>query len=95
MSEKSLELFYQVLALSSILAFVTAGVMQAVKEAFTIKKNVIPLLTIFVGAALGFLMIPIFPSVAVPILVWAGALSGSAGVGVHETFKKREGYSKE
>lgn len=95
MNEEMLQLFYQMVGLSSVLAFVTAGVMQAIKEAFTIKKNIIPLLSIFIGAGLGFLAIPLFPSVSVPILVWAGALSGSAGVGVHEVFKKREGYSKE
>lgn len=87
--------FLQMVAISSTMAVITTGVMAAIKNAFSLPKNVLPLVSIGVGALLGAASVFLFPSVSLPVLIWAGALSGSAGVGLHETFKQREGYTKQ
>jgi len=89
------DIFYQMAGYSSALAVITTAVIAAIKSAFTLPKNVLPLLSIIVGALVGLASAYIFPGASLPVLIWAGALSGSAGVGLHETFKKREGYTKE
>lgn len=87
-------IFEQMVIYSSALAAITTGVMAAVKSAFNLPKNVLPLISIIVGGLIGLASAYLFPSASLPVLIWAGALSGSAGVGLHELFKKREGYTK-
>lgn len=87
--------FNEMLALASALAVIVPLAISAVKSAFNIPNNVIPLVAILLGAVLGGLSLPLFPQVSVFMLIWAGAIAGAGGVGVREVVTQREGYSKE
>lgn len=90
-----MEQFNEMLALASALAVIVPLVISAVKSAFNIPNNVIPLVAILLGAILGGLSIPLFPTTSVYILIWAGAIAGAGGVGVREVVKQRDGFSRE
>lgn len=87
--------FNEMLALASALAVIVPLAISAVKSAFNIPNNVIPLVAILLGAVLGGLSLPLFPQVSVFMLIWAGAIAGAGGVGVREVVTQREGYSKD
>lgn len=87
--------FNEMLALASALAVIVPLAIGAVKSAFNIPNNVIPLVAILLGAVLGGLSLPLFPQVSVFMLIWAGAIAGAGGVGVREVVTQREGYSKD
>lgn len=90
-----MEQFNEMLALASALAVIVPLAISAVKSAFNIPNNVIPIVAILLGAVLGGLSLPLFPQVSVFMLIWAGAIAGAGGVGVREVVTQREGYSKE
>lgn len=90
-----MEQFNEMLALASALAVIVPLAISAVKSAFNIPNNVIPLVAILLGAVLGGLSLPLFPEVSVFMLIWAGAIAGAGGVGVREVVTQREGYSKD
>ena len=87
--------FNEMLALASALAVIVPLAISAVKSAFNIPNNVIPLVAMLLGAVLGGLSLPLFPQVSVFMLIWAGAIAGAGGVGVREVVTQREGYSKD
>lgn len=87
--------FNEMLALASALAVIVPLVISAVKSAFNIPNNAIPLIAVLLGAILGGLSIPLFPQASVYLLIWAGAIAGAGGVGVREVVTQRDGHSKE
>lgn len=87
--------FNEMLALASGLAVIVPLVISAVKSAFNLPNNVVPLVAIVLGAVLGGLSIPLFPQASVFVLIWAGAIAGAGGVGLREVVTQREGYTKD
>lgn len=87
--------FNEMLALASALAVIVPLVISAVKSAFNLPNNVLPLVAILLGAVLGGLSIPLFPQASVFVLIWAGAIAGAGGVGIREVVKNRDGYTKD
>ncbi len=83
-----------ILLLASIIAPVTLGVIEVIKQAFNVKKNILPLLGIIVGLAIGFLAAPI-SDIDLYLRLWAGGLSGLSASGLYELTSKREGTTKE
>lgn len=90
-----MEQFNDMLVLASALALVVPLAMSAIKSAFNLPNNVVPLVAIILGAVLGGLSIPLFPQVSVFILIWAGAIAGAGGVGLREVVTQRDGYTKD
>ncbi|WP_277640100.1 holin [Bacteroides graminisolvens] len=86
--------FNEVLMYASVLAVLIPMFIGAIKTAFAIPNNFIPLLSIVLGAVLGGLSMTLFPGVSVYTLIWAGAIAGAGGVGIREVFTKRDGLSK-
>lgn len=83
-----------ILLLASIIAPVTLGVIEVIKQAFNVKKNILPLLGIIVGLAIGFLAAPI-SDIDLYLRLWVGGLSGLSTSGLYELTSKREGTTKE
>lgn len=83
-----------ILLLASIIAPITLGVIEVIKQAFNVKKNILPLLGIIVGLAIGFLAAPI-SDIDLYLRLWAGALSGLSASGLYELTSRREGTTKE
>ncbi|WP_294742009.1 holin [uncultured Exiguobacterium sp.] len=83
----------EILLLATLIAPVTLGVNEIIKQAFNVKKNFIPLLGVIVGLAIGFLAAPI-SDIDIYLRLWAGALSGLSASGLYELTSKRDGTTK-
>lgn len=76
----------EILAMATIIAPITNGVIQAIKKATKINKEYLPLLAIVVGIGLGALAF--FLEADVFMRMWAGGVSGLAAVGLFEFIDK-------
>lgn len=83
----------EILALATVIAGVTTGVVQAVKHSVNLKKNYIPLLALGVGLMLGAFSFP-FSDLEIASRLWAGGMSGLASVGLFELGNQRDGETK-
>ncbi|MCM3131918.1 holin [Paenibacillus polysaccharolyticus] len=88
------ELWTNVLLLATIIAGVSTGIVQVIKNSFNIPVNWLPIMSIAFGIIIGILSYP-FTDAPLVIRLWAGALSGFAGTGIFEAVKSREGKTKE
>ncbi|EZH67876.1 hypothetical protein DH09_08095 [Bacillaceae bacterium JMAK1] len=84
----------EILILASIIAPVTAGIVQGVKQ-FQVSKRILPAIALIVGLLLGFAAAP-FTDLALLERLWAGGISGLTAVGLFELAKhvtpdKKEG----
>ncbi len=75
----------EILALATVIAPVTGGLVQAVKNATQIKKRYFPLMAVGVGLVLG--AAAYFLDAELGIRLWAGGVSGLASVGLFELGK--------
>ncbi|TSB47115.1 holin [Alkalicoccobacillus porphyridii] len=84
----------EILLLSTLIAPMVTGVVQAVKVGFTLSKNFLPLIAMVLGIALGFLSYP-FSDIDAASRLWAGGIAGLASVGLFELGNSRKGETKE
>lgn len=84
----------QITAFAAVIAVITTGLTQVVKKASVIPKNIIPVVAIALGAAVGGVSVFI-PEIGTEISIGgrilAGLISGLMATGLWETFKKRTG----
>lgn len=84
----------QIIAFAAVIAVITTALTQVVKKASVIPKNIIPVVAIALGAAVGgvSVFIPeIGTELSVGARILAGLISGLMATGLWETFKKRTG----
>ncbi|MBB6451969.1 putative membrane protein [Salirhabdus euzebyi] len=82
----------EILAIASVIAPVTNGVVQAVKSASNLNKRFIPVTAVAVGIGLG--AAAFFVDVSLGERLWAGGISGLASVGLFEISKNTKGEGK-
>lgn len=87
------EVMQQVLIFTTILAPIIAAVVQVVKQTVTLPNNVLPILSLVIGLAVGSVSFP-FTEMDLVLRLWAGAFAGLGGTGLYELVAKREGTSK-
>lgn len=83
----------QVLIFTTILAPIVAALVQVVKQSVTLPNNVLPILSLVIGLAVGSVSFP-FTEMDLVLRLWAGAFAGLGGTGLYELVTKREGTSK-
>ncbi|WP_336863952.1 holin [Peribacillus frigoritolerans] len=83
----------QVLIFTTILAPIVAALVQVVKQSVTLPNNVLPILSLVIGLAVGSVAFP-FTDMDLVLRLWAGAFAGLGGTGLYELVAKREGTSK-
>lgn len=76
----------EILAMATIIAPVTWGVLEAVKRATQLNKRYIPLMSLIIGVLLGALAY--FLNADLMLRMWAGGISGLAATGLFELGKK-------
>lgn len=84
----------EVLIYTSVLTPIVIALIEVIKKAVNLKVNLIPLISLFVGLAIGYLG-QNFTDLDLVNSLWAGALAGLSAVGLFEVGKKREGTTKE
>ncbi len=87
------EVMQQVLIFTTILAPIVAALVQVVKQSVTLPNNVLPILSLVIGLAVGSVAFP-FTDMDLVLRLWAGAFAGLGGTGLYELVAKREGTSK-
>lgn len=87
------EVMQQVLIFTTILAPIVAALVQVVKQSVTLPNNVLPILSLVIGLAVGSVSFP-FTEMDLVLRLWAGAFAGLGGTGLYELVTKREGTSK-
>ncbi|WP_031423032.1 holin [Exiguobacterium sp. NG55] len=84
----------ELLLLVTLISPVIIGLNEVAKQAVRIPKRMIPVVAIFIGILVGIASAP-FTTVDVFIRIWAGAIAGLTSVGLYESGKSRDGYTKE
>jgi len=83
-----------VLAFASTLSLIILALVQALKTALAIPKNLIPVIGIVIGVGIGAAAYPFTELGLVPRL-WAGGLAGLSATGLFElAFNPKVGTSK-
>lgn len=82
----------EILAMASIIAPVTSGVVQAIKKASGVNKRYLPLIAIIIGILLG--LASTFMNLPMVEMMWAGGISGLASVGLFELGKNAKEEDK-
>lgn len=75
----------EILALATIIAPITWGVLQAVKQALQVNSRYLPLLALIIGVGLG--ASAVFSQHEIVFRMWAGGISGLAATGLFELGK--------
>ncbi|HEY4601275.1 MAG TPA: holin [Cerasibacillus sp.] len=76
----------EILAMASVIAPVTSGVVQVVKQATQINNRYLPAVATVLGMGLG--AAAYFLDAELGLRVWAGGVSGLAAVGLFELGKQ-------
>lgn len=75
----------EILAMATVIAPVTSGVVEAIKKATKINDNLLPIIAILIGAILGGGAY--FLDAEMGLRIWAGGISGLAATGLFELGK--------
>lgn len=75
----------EILAMATVIAPVTSGVVQAVKQATNINKRYLPAVATVLGMGLG--AAAYFLDAELGLRIWAGGISGLAATGLFELGK--------
>ncbi|WP_179124075.1 holin [Marinococcus halophilus] len=90
-----MEISTEFLLYMSFIGGVSTALMQLLKNALTLPKKYVPLLTLGLGVLLALIPFP-FVDVALAERIWAGALSGLGGTGIFEAIRQdKQGKTKE
>lgn len=76
----------EILTMATLIAPVTAGLVQAIKITNVVNKKYLPLIAIVVGVGLG--AAATFLGTDLLIRMWAGGISGLAATGLFELSKR-------
>lgn len=76
----------EILAMATVIAPVTAGVVEAVKQATQVNNRYLPAVATILGMGLG--ATAYFMDAELGLRVWAGGISGLASVGLFELGKQ-------
>lgn len=82
----------EILAMATVIAPVTSGVVQVVKQATQVNKRYLPAVATLTGIILG--AAAYFLDAELGLRVWAGGISGLAATGLFELGKKTKGEDK-
>ncbi|WP_213525017.1 holin [Paenibacillus sp. J31TS4] len=84
----------QVMAFASLLAVVVMALVQLVKTTVTLPKNVVPIVGLAIGIAIGAAAYP-FTELELVLRLWAGGFAGLSSTGLYElAFNPRSGNTK-
>ena len=75
----------EILAMATVIAPVTGGLLQVVKKATQVNKRYVPLMAVALGIVLG--AAAVFLETDIVLRVWAGGISGLAATGLFELGK--------
>ena len=75
----------EILAMATVIAPVTGGVLQVVKKTTQVNKRYVPLLSVVLGLILG--AAANFLEADLVLRIWAGGISGLAATGLFELGK--------
>jgi hypothetical protein len=85
----------EVFAFASLLSVFVLAIVQLVKVAVNVPKNILPLVGLGVGLVIGLVSFP-FTDLELVLRLWAGGLAGLSATGLFElAFNKRNGNTKE
>ena len=79
----------EILAMATVIAPITSGMVQVVKKASQLNKRYIPLLAVALGVILG--AAANFLETDIVLRAWAGGISGLAATGLFELSKNKKG----
>ncbi|PUZ30759.1 holin [Staphylococcus arlettae] len=88
----------QIIAFAGIISVITIALTEVIKRTKAIPKNIIPIISIFIGVVVGGLtaFIPeIVSELSIAGRLLAGLISGLMATGIWETFKDKKGTSAE
>lgn len=86
-----------ILVYSAVIAAITAGLVQVIKQTQRFPINYIPLVSCIIGMALGgaTVLIPeLAPEMSIGAKILGGLISGLAATGAYEFAANRKGYTK-
>lgn len=81
------------LIFATVASPIVLAVIQLIKNTVTIKKNLVPLVSLVVGLAVGAVMYP-FTDLDLTIRLWSGAFAGLSATGLFEIGNQRLGTTK-
>ncbi|MEY8603522.1 holin [Staphylococcus nepalensis] len=87
----------QIIAFAGVISVITIALTEVIKRTKAIPKNIIPIISIFIGVIVGGLtaFIPeIVSELSVAGRLLAGLISGLMATGIWETFKDKKGTSE-
>lgn len=88
----------QIIAFAGVISVITIALTEVIKRTKAIPKNIIPIISIFIGVIVGGLtaFIPeIVSELSIAGRLLAGLISGLMATGIWETFKDKKGFSKD
>lgn len=88
----------QIIAFAGVISVITIALTEVIKRTKAIPKNIIPIISIFIGVIVGGLtaFIPeIVSELSIAGRLLAGLISGLMATGIWETFKDKKGSSKD
>jgi hypothetical protein len=88
------QVILQLVLLASILTPVVSALVEVVKKAISLPKNILPVVAIIIGLAVAVISAPFTP-LDIYVRLWAGAFAGLGSVGLFEATKFRPGLTKE
>lgn len=87
----------QIIAFAGVISVITIALTEVIKRTKAIPKNIIPIISIFIGVIVGGLtaFIPeIVSELSIAGRLLAGLISGLMATGIWETFKDKKGTSE-
>ncbi|WP_079708632.1 holin [Paraliobacillus ryukyuensis] len=85
----------QVLIFATVLLPIVTALVELVKRTVNIPKNIVPMISLVVGLAVGAAAYP-FTDLELIMRLWAGGFAGLAGTGLFElAVNKRQGKTKD
>ncbi|MFA9457443.1 holin [Halalkalibacter sp. AB-rgal2] len=82
-----------VLIFATVLSPIVLALIELVKRTINVRKNFVPLMSLFVGLVVGAISYP-FTDLDLVLRLWAGGFAGLAATGLFEIGNKREGSTK-
>lgn len=79
----------ELLIYMSIIAPILTALVQALKKAFKLPKNYIPLITAGLGLLIGLIPFP-FMELTITMTAWGGFIAGLGGTGLFEALRQKK-----
>ena len=87
------EVLQDVMLTATILIPILAALVEVLKKAVKLPKNLLPLISVVLGLILGVVSYK-FTDLDLVLRLWAGAFAGLTGTGLFEALKTRIGTTK-